>query len=225
MKTYKVVLIIFLVLLIDQAVKLWVKTHMVMGEEIMVANWCRLHFTENAGMAFGMMLPGIWGKLMLSLFRTAAVVGGIWYLGTLIKSKAHWGFITACAMIVAGAIGNMIDGAFYGLIFTDSFGRVAEVFPKGGGYAGFLQGHVVDMLWFPLMHGYFPNWLPFWGGEYFEFFRPVFNIADAAITSGVCIILVFNKAFFPEVSDNIADSKASVDTQQNYVSIQADGLA
>ena len=128
-------------------------------------------------------------------------------------------------MIVAGAIGNMIDGAFYGLIFTDSFGRVAEVFPKGGGYAGFLQGHVVDMLWFPLMHGYFPNWLPFWGGEYFEFFRPVFNIADAAITSGVCIILVFNKAFFPEVSDNIADSKASVDTQQNYVSIQADSLA
>lgn len=201
MKSYKVFLIVFAVLVLDQAVKIWVKTHMLMGEEITITNWCRLHFTENPGMAFGMVLPGVWGKLALSVFRLAAAGGGAYYIYYLLKTKAHWGFITACSMILAGAIGNMVDGAFYGMIFSDSFGKVAEVFPKGGGYAGFLQGHVVDMLWFPLFHGFFPNWVPFWGGEYFEFFRPVFNIADSAITSGVIVILAFQKYFFVEETD------------------------
>ena len=201
MKAYKVFLIVFAVLVLDQAVKIWVKTHMLMGEEITVTNWFRLHFTENPGMAFGMVLPGVWGKLVLSIFRLAAAGGGAYYIYHLLKTKAHWGFITACSMILAGAIGNMVDGAFYGMIFSDSFGKVAEVLPKGGGYAGFLQGHVVDMLWFPLFHGFFPNWVPFWGGEYFEFFRPVFNVADSAITSGVIVILVFQKYFFVEETD------------------------
>ncbi len=126
----------------------------------MINNWFRLHFTENPGMAFGMVLPGVWGKLFLSLFRLAATIGGAWYIARLVKQKAHWGFITACSMILAGAIGNMIDGAFYGLIFTNSYGRIADLFPTGGGYAGLLQGRVVDMLWLPLYHGFLPNWVP-----------------------------------------------------------------
>ena len=216
MKPYKVFLIVLAVLIVDQAVKIWVKTHMVMGEEIIITNWWRLHFTENAGMAFGMVLPGVWGKLFLSLFRLTAAVGGFWYILHLLKNKAHWGFITACSMILAGAIGNMIDGTVYGLIFTDSFGRIATLFPKGGGYAGFLQGHVVDMLWFPLFHGFFPNWMPFWGGEYFEFFRPVFNVADASITTGVIIILAFQQYFFTEETETTSDNtKAVVPEQEN----------
>jgi signal peptidase II len=198
MKAYKVFLIVLAVLIIDQALKLWVKTHMIMGEEIVIAYGFRLHFTENPGMAFGMVLPGVWGKLFLSFFRLAATAAGIWYIYRQLKQNAHWGFITACSLILAGAIGNMIDGTFYGLIFTHSYGQIAQIFPKGGGYAGFLQGHVVDMLWFPVFHGFFPTWLPVWGGEYFEFFRPVFNIADSSITVGVFIILIFQKVFFKE---------------------------
>ena len=180
-----------------------------MGEEILITNWWRLHFTENPCMAFGMVLPGIWGKLFLSIFRLAAVGGGVWYVLHLLKTKAHWGFVTACSMILAGAIGNMIDGAFYGMIFSDSYGKVATLFPHGGGYAGVLHGQVVDMLWFPMFHGFFPNWVPFWGGEYFEFFRPVFNVADSAITGGVFIILVFQQYFFVEET-----TKAAVGQQQ-----------
>ncbi len=199
MKAYKIFLIVFAVLLIDQALKIWVKTHMIMGEEIIIANWFRLHFTENPGMAFGMVLPGVWGKLFLSAFRLTAVLGGAWYINRLVKQKAHWGFITACSLILAGAIGNMIDGAVYGLIFTKSDFGVAQLFPVAG-YAGLMQGHVVDMLWFPVFHGFFPQWLPVWGGEYFEFFRPVFNIADSSITTGVFVILIFQGAFFREES-------------------------
>lgn len=217
MKPYKVLLIILGVLVLDQAVKIWIKTHMVMGEEIAITNWWRLHFTENAGMAFGMVLPGVWGKLLLSLFRLAAAVGGLWYVLYLLKNNAHWGFITACSLILAGAIGNMIDGAFYGLIFSDSFGKVAEIFPKGGGYAGFLQGHVVDMLWFPMVHGFLPSWVPFWGGEYFEFFRPVFNVADSAITSGVFIILIFQNSFFREKTELPACASSVQQEEQHEV--------
>ena len=157
--------------------------------------------------------------MFLSVFRLVAVIGGGWYLVHLIRTKAHWGFITACSLILAGAIGNMIDGAFYGMMFSDSNGgQVAQMFPKGGGYAGFMQGQVVDMLWFPLVHGFFPHWVPIWGGEYFEFFRPVFNVADSAITSGVFVILIFQKYFFVEEvkqEDKIAD--AANQTHQQHL--------
>jgi signal peptidase II len=184
-----------------------------MGEEIMITTAFRLHFTENPGMAFGMVLPGIAGKLFLSFFRLGAACAGTWYILHLLKQKAHWGFITACSLILAGAIGNMMDGTFYGLVFTDSYGRIAELFPKGGGYAGFLQGHVVDMLWFPVAHGVFPQWLPVWGGEYYEFFRPVFNIADSSITIGVFMILIFQRMFFKE--ENAAIEPSSLPAEEN----------
>lgn len=214
MKPYKVILIILAILAIDQFSKIWVKTHMYLGQEHIIANWFIIHFTENRGMAFGMELPGgFWGKMFLSTFRLLAAGIGIWYILKLVKEKAHWGFITACSMILAGAIGNMIDGTIYGVIFSDSFGRVAEIFPKGGGYAGLMQGQVVDMLWFPMYHGFFPEWFPIWGGEYFEFFRPVFNIADSAITLGVIVILLFQGVFFKEVKKEEENAQAVSETE------------
>ena len=191
------VLIVFLVLAMDQLIKIMVKTHLMEGQEILVlGNWFRLHFVENSGMAFSMELPTEYGKILLSTFRLIAIGFIIYLIRRLIREKYHPGLVYSGAMILAGAIGNMIDSAFYGLIFTDSIGRIAAVFPKGGGYAGFLKGNVVDMLWFPIAHGVFPHWLPMWGDEYYEFFRPVFNIADASITIGVAIIIVFQKSFF-----------------------------
>jgi signal peptidase II len=189
---------VLLVVILDQIVKIWVKTHMVLDQEIFITNWFRIHFAENRGMAFSMEIPGIWGKMLLSAFRLGAVGGGIWFVGHLIKQKAHTGFIAACCVILGGAIGNLIDGTFYGLIFSDSYGRIAQVFPKGGGYAGILQGQVVDMLRFPIYRGIFPSWLPVWGGERFEFFNAIFNVADSAITTGVFVIIIFQKAFFKE---------------------------
>jgi len=193
------VLIVILVLLMDQLIKIMVKTHLMEGQEVLVAgNWFRIHFVENSGMAFSMELPGSYGKILLSSFRLVAIGFIIYLLRRLIREKYHPGLVYAGAMILAGAIGNMIDSAFYGLIFTDSIGRVAASFPKEGGYAGFLRGNVVDMLWFPIAHGVFPKWVPVWGGEFYEFFRPVFNIADASITIGVAIIIVFQKTFFAQ---------------------------
>ncbi len=193
------VLIVFLVLLMDQLIKIMVKTHLMEGQEIIVFdNWFRVHFVENSGMAFSMELPSAYGKILLSTFRLIAIGFIIYLLRRLIHEKYHQGLVYSGAMILAGAIGNMIDSAFYGLIFTDSIGRVASIFPKGGGYAGFLKGNVVDMLWFPIAHGIFPSWVPVWKGEYNEFFRPVFNIADASITIGVVIIIIFQKTFFAQ---------------------------
>jgi len=163
---------------------------MFLGEEIPVTGWFSLHFTENPGMAFGMVLPGVWGKLFLSAFRLVAVGGGIWFIRHLLKQKAHWGFITASSMILAGAIGNMIDGSFYGLIFSDSYAGFAKVFPKQG-YAGFLQGLVVDMIHVKLFNFSFM-------GRSYEFFPFIFNVADSAITLGVIVILLFQKHFFKE---------------------------
>lgn len=214
MKAYKTALLIIAIILLDQVLKIWVKTHMMIcygcpqGEfKVLGLEWFRIHFTENPGMAFGMVLPGTFGKLFLSVFRLVAVSGGIWYLQKIIRENAHWGFVTAVSMILAGAIGNMIDGTFYGVIFSDSNFKIAEMFPKDGGYAGWMQGLVVDMLWFPLYQGYIPDWVPFWGGEHFEFFRFIFNIADAAITVGVFVILIFQKWFFLENTEvNTADA-------------------
>lgn len=212
MKGYKAAIIILVIILIDQATKIWVKSNMMLSQEYIITDWFRIHFTENPGMAFGMMLPGVWGKLFLSVFRLFAVVGGVWYIRKIIAEKAHWGFITAASMVLAGAMGNMIDGTFYGVIFSESHHQVAQLFPTEGGYSGWMQGLVVDMLWFPLFHGFWPEWVPFVGGDYFEFFRFIFNIADAAITSGVIIILLFQGIFF---KDNPEEVTHNVDVQSS----------
>ena len=188
---------ILLLLVLDQVLKIWIKTHMMIGEEFSVfGNWFMIHFIENNGMAFGMELEGSWGKILLSLFRVIAVSGIGYYLYSLTKKKAPMGLIIAISMIFAGALGNILDSAFYGLIFNDSYYQVATLLPDGGGYASFLHGRVVDMLYFPLVEGNFPQWLPKWGGDHFVFFRPVFNLADSYITVGVGFILLFHKKYF-----------------------------
>lgn len=198
--TTKSILIILAILIIDQLLKIWIKTTMILGQEINVfGNWFILHFTENDGMAFGINFPGNSGKIILSLFRIAAIIGIAIFLRHLIINKANPGFIFSVALIFAGAIGNIIDSAFYGLIFDHSWGHVAEMFPEDGGYAPFLYGKVVDMLYFPIIRGDWPQWFPIWGGREFIFFRPVFNIADSSITIGVFIILFFQKRFFKSV--------------------------
>jgi signal peptidase II len=205
--TLKSVLIVLAILIIDQLLKIWTKTNMILGQEINVfGNWFILHFTENDGMAFGIDFPGNSGKIILSLFRLAAIAGIAIFLRHLIKNKANTGFILSVALILAGAIGNIIDSAFYGLIFDHSWGHVAKMFPKEGGYAPFLYGKVVDMLYFPIIRGYWPHWFPAWGGREFIFFRPVFNIADSSITIGVFIILFFQKRFFKSVEEKKSKS-------------------
>lgn len=195
----KAFITIFLVLLFDQLFKIWIKTTLVLGEEIPVlGEWFLLHFTENKGMAFGMELSGEWGKLLLSIFRIIAIGVIGWYLLRIIRRQEKTGLIISISLIFAGAVGNIIDSAFYGMIFSESFPNVASVFPAGGGYSSFLHGKVVDMLYFPLISGTYPNWLPFVGGDTFSFFRPVFNIADSAITVGVFILLIFQRKFFPK---------------------------
>ena len=194
----KAVLLVIFVLVIDQIVKIWIKTHMCYYENHNVfGHWFRIYFIENNGMAFGMEFGGKPGKSLLSIFRILAVFGIIWYIRYLIQHRAHGGLILSISLILAGAVGNIIDSMFYGLIFNESTpGTVAVLFPEGGGYAHFLHGKVVDMLYFPLFNGHYPRWFPFVGGQDFQFFRPVFNLADSSITIGVCIILIFQKRFF-----------------------------
>jgi signal peptidase II len=195
----KPLLIIFFVLFVDQLVKFWVKTTMYLGQEYhVIGNWFIIHYTENNGMAYGMELGGDNGKLFLSLFRIIAVIGLAYYLYDLTRKKTHPGFVACIALILAGALGNIIDSVFYGKFFTESNYELAKFLPHGGGYAGWLHGKVVDMLYFPLITGHYPQWFPLWKGEDFIFFRPVFNIADSSITIGVAIIILFQKRFFKE---------------------------
>jgi signal peptidase II len=197
--TKKAILLILSVLILDQVFKIVIKTSMSIGEEIhVIGDWFILHFTENNGMAFGLDLPGNNGKTFLTIFRLLAITGIGFYLRYLVRHRAHNWLILSVALILAGAAGNIVDSLFYGVLFNDSWGRVASLFPDGGGYAPFLQGKVVDMLYFPIIRGTWPDWFPWWGGSSLVFFRPVFNIADSSITIGVAIILIWQKRFFSE---------------------------
>ena len=228
-------LLVLLVLLIDQSIKIWVKTHMVYGEEIPLFGlpWALIHFVENNGMAFGISLGGEYGKLALSLFRILAVIFLVLFMRQLIRENISWGVLGSFSLILAGAIGNILDSAFYGIIFSESAGHeLARLFPPEGGYSSFLHGKVVDMLYFPIISGYWPDWVPIVGGRYYQFFKPVFNIADFAITLGVLNILFFQRSFLSskiihsepekdnentepeeEISSDLADS-AAVDSLQ-----------
>ena len=195
MKLRSAVLLIVAVILADQALKIWIKTSYPLGP---VANmlglpWAKLYFIENEGMAWGWKLGGEWGKMLLTLFRLAAVIFGSWYLGRIVKQHYSRGFIICASLIYAGALGNLIDSLFYGLIFEEStYSHVAKIFPSHG-YGSFLHGKVVDMLYFPMVHSTFPAWIPVIGGKEFEFFSPIFNIADASISIGVIALLLFQK--------------------------------
>ncbi len=190
-------IIIFIVLLLDQILKIYIKTHFFLGEEYKIFDWFLIHFTENPGMAFGFELGGVSGKIFLTLFRIIFSVAGIIYLYQYSKKNTvHTGFFICAGLVLGGAIGNVLDSIFYGMVFSDSTFQVATWVPWGTGYAQFLQGHVVDMFYFPLIEGHFPAWVPFWGGEHFIFFRPVFNIADSSISVGIVLFLLFQKRWF-----------------------------
>ena len=202
-RSYQVISLIALVLLIDQALKIYIKTTFCYNQDVSMLgqDWARLHFVENEGMAFGITFDWEYGKLLLSTFRILMVAGLIWYIRLLLEANAPLGFLYSVGLITAGALGNIIDSAFYGLIFTESTYHdciPAEFAAFGHGYEAFLHGKVVDMLYFPITWLHMPEWLPLIGGEDFLFFSPIFNIADASITIGVICILLFQRRFFKE---------------------------
>ena len=208
-------LITFLVLLADQSLKIWVKLNMYLGQEYFIfGDWFRLHFTENPGMAFGMTLGGEYGKIILSLFRIFAVLFIAGYMRVLMKNKSAPGLIVSLSFILAGALGNIIDSVLYGLVFSDSINKLATFMPEAGGYATLFHGKVVDMLYFPVFQGFIPSWIPIWGDSFQIFFRPVFNIADAAITVGVAMIMVFQKRYFKEEENPDEPIEADRDTNE-----------
>lgn len=190
-----------LLLAIDQVIKFAVKLNMAIGESFPMfgdSDWARILFIENNGMAFGMQLGGIGGKLLLSVFRLVLIGVIVWFLIKIIKKRnPSWGVLIGLVLILVGAVGNMIDSTFYGRIFTESTrGNVAELVSFGDGYAPLLCGRVVDMFYFPMVHWIWPDWIPFVGGDEFEFFSPVFNFADACISVGVVYLIIFQRRFF-----------------------------
>lgn len=209
--------IVLLILLADQVLKIWIKTHMQIGESIpMLGDWFKIYFVENEGMAFGMAFGGEVGKIILTLFRIVASVGITWAIFYLVQTKARKLTIISVSMILAGALGNIIDSCFYGLIFNDSYYQVAEFMPKSGGYAPFFQGRVVDMLYFPIIDTILPSWLPLVGGKHFTFFDAIFNIADCAITIGVGLLLIDQIVF--EKKSKTADGSNATTQQKTQTS-------
>lgn len=189
------------ILIIDQIVKILVKTRMFMGEDIpLIGEWCRLHFVENEGFAFGMAIGGKVGKIVLTLFRFFASGAILWYLLHSIKKGMRTSLTICLSLIFVGAVGNLIDSCFYGIIFNESCYNLAQLFPAEGGYAPFLQGRVVDMFYFPIIDTTWPDWMPIWGGKPLVFFNAIFNVADAAITVGA-IWLIIDQMFLSSKSN------------------------
>ncbi|AFU69122.1 lipoprotein signal peptidase LspA [Psychroflexus torquis ATCC 700755] len=197
MSLKKASLLILLILLIDQVSKIYIKTHFMLGQEIDVLGWFRILFVENDGMAWGAKIPGSYGKIILTSFRIVAVSLISYWLWDTIRKKSPRILIISVSLILAGAFGNIIDSVFYGVIFDSSLGQIATLFADEP-YGELLKGKVVDMLYFPMYSDILPNWVPLWGGEYFVFFAPVFNIADTAISTGFGLLVVFNKKAFPK---------------------------
>jgi signal peptidase II len=218
----KALLIIFLVVFADQVLKFWIKMTMTIGQEIPVfGDWFIIHFTENNGMAFGMQFAGEFGKLFLSVFRILAVIAIGWYLFHLAKKKEKTVVLLSLSLIFAGALGNILDSAFYGLLFSQSsYHSLAAFMPEGGGYAPLLYGKVVDMFYFPILEGTTPDWFPIWANKQFIFFRPVFNIADSAITIGVILLIIFQKSFFKKGNQEDKESENPEEEMAEKMSAQ-----
>lgn len=208
MSLKKAIGIIILILLVDQITKIYIKTHFELNDEYAFASWFKILFVENEGMAWGTKIPGNYGKIILTLFRIGILPLIGYWLYDAVRNNSSKILIVAVAMIFAGAFGNIIDSIFYGLFFDSSLGQVATFMPENGGYGTFLHGKVVDMLYFPLWKGYLPEWLPIWGGDYFTFFNAVFNIADTAISTGVGLLLVFNKRAFANTESHTKSPKS-----------------
>lgn len=212
-KTWIVGLVVFSILVVDQILKIYIKTSFEYGGgfDILGLSWAKIHFVENEGMAFGMTFGGSTGKLILSIFRLIMISVLIYLIHRIIRSEAKLSLVLSFALILTGAIGNMIDSAFYGIIFSETpmyHGGIATMFPAEGGYAPFLYGKVVDMFYFPMIDTVLPEWVPFMGGERFQFFQPVFNVADSMITIGTLSLLLFHRKFFTEETKKPEKAKA-----------------
>ena len=218
-KSVIVTSLIVIIIVLDQVLKFWVKTNMYLGEEInLIGSWFKLQFTENEGMAFGLVFfGGFWGKFILSLFRVVASVGIGWIIYKMIKKDISWGLLIATALVFTGAVGNIVDCVFYGKIFSASqyMGQAATFMPEAGGYAPFLQGKVVDMLQVDLFTINFPDWFPFWGNSSFNFFPAIFNVADSSITIGLFTMVLFYYKSLTAFVASFESAKKNTNSQLN----------